>query len=266
MGVADDPNRETVAGWPSRPALTIPEELMLVQQGVWGRIGKAHREILGLFLAKEMAAGSLIELVLERRVTIGSVGRYLLRRGDAILVADAAPTGDALLDDDLRRIAGSKTRSYGYWIDHPAKGTEAAYWDRLVERSLIRPDDLSDAPTYVADANAVAATTEQIRAVLAGPETADLRAIALVSLLAHGKRLGALLHQTKRTPAGLARGHLARRREEKRGRQAIENYKRFVESAPELDEDERNWAVAAANSIELIALHTTPDGWFEGGG
>src|SRR4051794_40672345 len=164
MGVADDPYRATIAGRSSRSTLTIPEELVLLQHAVWERV-----------LGKEMAAGGLIELVLARRVTIGSVpGRYRRRR-DVILVTDAAATGDALLDGDLERIAASKPRSYSYWIDHPAKRLTLAYWDRIVARSLIRSDGPSNPHPlrpHVADTNAVAATRERIRAVLAGPERA----------------------------------------------------------------------------------------------
>jgi hypothetical protein len=255
MGVADDPYRAPIAGRSSRSALTIPEELMLLQYRVWER-----------GLGKEMAAGGLIERVLARRVTIGPVpGRYRRRR-DVILVTDAAATGDALLDDDLERIAASKPRFYSYWIDHPAKRSTLAYWDRLVARSLIRSDDLSDARPHVADANAVAATRERIRAVLAGSERADLRDVALVALLAHSKNMDGLFDKTKRSPAEFARRYEAQRRDEKLGRKAIDNYKRSVESAAELGEDERNWTIAAAESIERIAQHTAPEGgWFEGG-
>jgi hypothetical protein len=37
MGVADDPYRAPIAGRSSRSALTIPEELMLLQYRVWER-------------------------------------------------------------------------------------------------------------------------------------------------------------------------------------------------------------------------------------
>jgi hypothetical protein len=265
MGVADDPYRAPIAGWSSRRAPSIPEELLLLVDSVWGRrVADRDRPLLLQTVGRPLAAGRLIALVLAGRVAVGSTGRGLRRR-EVLLVRDVSPTGDSLLDDDLERIAGSKLRSYGYWIDHPAKGSAVACWDRLVERSLVRRDDMSDASRYVADANALAATTERIRAVLAEPERADLREVALVTLLAHSKTIGALQHQTERTPVGLVERYLAKRRNEKLGRRAIGNYKRFV--VPLLGEDQRNWAIEAADAIDWIAQHAAPEsGWFDGGG
>jgi hypothetical protein len=74
-----------------------------------------------------LAAARLIELVLANRVSVEPRRRDLLARDD-IVVTEATPTGDALLDEVLERLAAADVHSCPYWIKRVAKGSEAAYW------------------------------------------------------------------------------------------------------------------------------------------
>ena len=136
-----------------------------------------------------------------------------------------------------------------------AKGSEAAYWDRLIATSLLRPDTPSGhAARHVADADAVAAVTDRIRAVLAQPEDADLRDVALVTLLAHTQSLLVLHDRGKVSPSGFVRGYRAQRRDGRLARQALDKYKRFAQSAAGAGPDQPRWATAASDAIGRIAM------------
>lgn len=149
--------------------LTIPEEVVLVHTRPWGE-RRVWDGVPSLFISKEaVAAGRLIELVLAKRVMVERQRRHLVSR-DAIVVIDAAPTGDALLDEALTRLGTAEGRSCGRWITQLAKGSPQAYWDRLVAQSVLRPDTLGgDSRGYVADDACVAAIIGRIRAVLEQP-------------------------------------------------------------------------------------------------
>jgi hypothetical protein len=195
--------------------LTIPEEVLLLHGALWPKRAYALAD-------QQLAAARLIELVLADRVTVQSHRQHLLVR-DNIVVTHTTPTGDALLDEVLKRIAGADLRSCAYWIKRVAKGSEAAYWDRLTANSLLRPDPLSgDAARHMADVDAVAAVTDRIGAVLAQPQAADLRDAALVTLLAHTQSLFGLLHEPgKLTPSGFVRGYRAQQRDDRMARRAL---------------------------------------------
>jgi hypothetical protein len=229
--------------------LTIPEEMLLLNGAWWPkRPGYA-------LLDQPLAAARLIELVLARRVSVDSGRRQLLARDD-VVVTQPTPTGDALLDEVLERLAAADVRSCTYWIKRMAKGSEAAHWDRLVATSLLRLDTLSgDAARHVADADAVAAVRDRIRAVLAQPEAADVRDVALVTLLAHTQSLFALLHDpAELSPSGLVRGYRAHRRDDRLARQALDMYMRLAGSVAGPGPDQPRWAMAAANAIGRIAM------------
>jgi hypothetical protein len=121
-------------------------------------------------------------------------------------VIDATPIGDALLDEVLQRFANADVHSCAYWIKRVATGSELAYWDRLVARSLLRPASLSgEGSRAVADPDAVAAATGRIEAVLAGAERVELRDVALVSLLVPTQGLYGWLHKVELNPSRLVR-------------------------------------------------------------
>jgi hypothetical protein len=133
----------------------------------------------------------LIELVLTKRVAVESRGRSLLAR-DVITVTNPTPTGDPLLDEVLERIDAAKEHGCPYWVERlDKKGTEIAYWERLVDKSLLQAGDTDK---RIADPDAVAAIKQRIAAVLADPPSADIRGVALVTLLARGEGLFSAIH------------------------------------------------------------------------
>jgi Golgi phosphoprotein 3 (GPP34) len=232
--------------------LTIPEELLLLHAALIGTAAARPRRDLFALVNEPLAAGRLIELVLAQRVAVESRRHRLLWRDD-VVATQATPTGDALLDDVLERLASTGARPCEYWIKHLAKGSEAAYWDRLIAKSLLRPDMLGrDASRHVADMDAVTAVTHRIRAVLAQPEAASLRDVALVTLLAHTQSLFGLLNDAgKLTPLGLVRGYRTQKRDDRRARQALDEYERFASSAA--GPGSAQPATAATHSIACIA-------------
>jgi hypothetical protein len=232
--------------------LSIPEELLLLRAAFMGTAAARPKRDFHALANEPLAAGRLIELVLAERVTVESRRHRLLWRED-VVATQATPTGDALLDDVLERLAAADVHPCVYWIKHVAEGSEAAYWDRLVAKSLLRPDTLgSDARRHVANTDAVAAVTQRIRAVLAEPGAASLRDVALVTLLAHTQSLFGLLNDAgKLSPAGLVRGYRAQQRDDRRARQALDEYERSARSAA--GPGSAQPATAAAQSIARIA-------------
>jgi hypothetical protein len=118
-------------------ALTIPEELLLLRVSVGQARERPQRELLAE-ANRPLAAARLIELVLTKRIGVEARRRHLLV-SEAVVVLDSAPTHDPLLDEVVERLARADAHSCSYWIKRVAKGSEAAYWDRLVSRSLLRP-------------------------------------------------------------------------------------------------------------------------------
>jgi Golgi phosphoprotein 3 (GPP34) len=232
--------------------LSIPEEVLLLRAALMGKAAARPKRDLHALANEPLAAGRLIELVLVERVTIESRRHRLLWRED-VVATETTPTGDALLDDVLERLAAADARPCAYWIKHVARGSEAAYWDRLVAKSLLRPDMLgSDASRHVADMDAVTDVTDRIRAVLAQPEAASLRDVALATLLAHTQSLfGVLNNAGKLTPVGLVRGYRTQQRDDRRARQALDEYERFARAAAGPGSAQQ--ATAAAHSIACIA-------------
>jgi hypothetical protein len=232
--------------------LTIPEELLLLRAALMGAAAARPKRDLYALANEPLAAGRLIELVLAERITVQSTRHRLLWRED-VVATQATPTGDVLLDDVLERLAAADVRPCTYWIKHMAQGSEAAYWDRLIAKSLLRPDTLgTDASRHVADRDAVTALTDRIRAVLAQPEVAGLHDVALVTLLAQTQSLFGLLNDAGRlTPSGVVRGYRAQRHGDRRARQVLDEYEHSARSAAGTESDQR--ATAAAGAIGCIA-------------
>src|SRR4051794_26209016 len=148
--------------------LTLPEELLLLRVSVGEAMSRPTGEFFSM--AKQpLAAARLIELVLVKRIAVTFRRRYLLS-SDVVAVLDATPTGDALLDDALQRIATPDARSCSYWVKHTARGAEVAYWDRLVENALLRPDRISvGAPWEAVHADTLSALAERVRSAITEP-------------------------------------------------------------------------------------------------
>jgi hypothetical protein len=74
----------------------------------------------------------LLDLATRERLTADGAGAKARLR-----VSDAAPTGDALLDDALSRLAGSELRAQKA-VERLARRTRTPVLERLVERGLVR--------------------------------------------------------------------------------------------------------------------------------
>lgn len=131
-----------------------------------------------------VAGGILLELAMAGRVTV---------TGGRIEVTDASPTGDALLDGRLERIAawtkGSGRRKAADWLTKDqSKGVRAAV-DRLCERGLVteeRHRALGLFPTRrypEADGSVERELRDRLSAVVLDGAEPDSRTSGLVALL-----------------------------------------------------------------------------------
>ena len=246
-------DRPAYAEWPAHPTLTIPEEVLLAQMAA-----ARHRAFplnrLEVLSNVPVQAGRLIELVLARRVTV-QWRRCRLLWGDAIVIVNTQPVGEAPLDAALERIEASGPRSCAYWVSRLSKNSDDAYWDRLVAKSLLLPDTFGPNPdAHVVDTDCAAAITDRVRAVLEQRPSVTLHDAALVTLLAHAKLLVPLLHETRWNPTALIREHRDKQREDRLGRQAIDDYRRLAPSP------------ATAEAIRKIAMAAKPPDVGDGGG
>jgi Golgi phosphoprotein 3 (GPP34) len=107
--------------------MNLAEEFTLLAYGTDGTpVTDATRLDHGL------GGAVLLELALAERLDI---------RNGKVVVRTAAPTGDALADAALARIAGdAKERKPGHWVQQFAKGTRTRVLDNLVTRGVLRRD------------------------------------------------------------------------------------------------------------------------------
>lgn len=170
---------------------------------------------------------------------------------DVICVTDPEPTGDSLLDEVLERIDAAKEHGCSYWVDHlDRKGTEIGYWERLVDKSLL---EAGHKDKRVAAPDSVAAIKQRIAAVLADPQTADLRGIALVTLLARSEGLFNAIHGQDASVRQVLFRPKSDKRDQRTAENAVDLFSAATESAVGLDDDQRRWAITAAHGIDLIA-------------
>lgn len=245
-------DRSACEEWSANPMLTLPEEVLLAQMAAGRRAFPRNRT--DVLWKVPVQAGRLIELVLAERITV-EWRRCRLLWGDAIVVVNAEPVGDAFLDAALECIGASGRRSCAHWVSRLGLDADEAYWDRLVAKSLLRPDTLGPKPdAYVVDADCAAAITDRVRAVLEQRPSVTLRDAALVTLLAQAKLLLPLLHESRWSPTALIREHRDKQREDRLGRQAIDDYRRLAPSP------------ATAEAMHKIALAASPSDVGNGGG
>ncbi|WP_460865191.1 GOLPH3/VPS74 family protein [Rhodococcus aerolatus] len=102
--------------------LALPDELCLL--GHDAESGRAHTSHLDLGLAGAV----LVELALSGRVDVDD---------DRVVVLDDSPTGDALLDAALVRIAEDKPRKPADWVSRLQKGLRDDVLARLVEAGVL---------------------------------------------------------------------------------------------------------------------------------
>lgn len=109
------------------------------------------------------------------------------------------------------------------------------------------------APQDAVDADTLAALAHRIRSAIDEPDRADLRDLALVTLVVHTQSLFGVLHGVQWSPAGLARGYMTRRREDGLALDALDTYKRFLRAQPGPADVDPHWAETAADGISRLA-------------
>lgn len=156
--------------------LTLPEELLLV--ALDDDTGSLHSSEA---VAAGLAGARLLELTLAGRLAI---------EDKRVVVRDASPTGDALLDGGLADIAAStRARKPDHWVGKLKKGARDATLARLVERGLVRPEErkmLGLIPVTrhpAADGSAEREIRARVHQVLVHQHEPSERTGALVSLL-----------------------------------------------------------------------------------
>lgn len=162
--------------------LTLAEELALLAYD-----DESGKQVGGMFVPYGLGGALLAELALLRRIELTD---------DRVAVTDPSPTGDALLDDALRRIAAHPGRRPARWVDVLRKGVEHTVLDRLVASGHLRREEgrvLLVVPVTRYPAGAGSAQQDARRrladAVREGT-TPDQRTVAL-ALLAHACRMDA---------------------------------------------------------------------------
>lgn len=162
------------------PTLSLAEELLLLAlDDAAGTIPLAATQALPYGLA----GATLMDLTLMGRLTSD---------GDHLVVADAAPTGDTLLDQALAAIARAKrARDCTYWVRTLGTGINGHrehLEERLVERGILHRREhrilgVLPAPRYpMDDPRPEAESRQRIRATVLDAAPADARTVTLISL------------------------------------------------------------------------------------
>jgi hypothetical protein len=162
--------------------LTLAEELALLAYD-----DDSGKQVGGMFVQYGLGGALLAELALLRRVELSD---------NRVAVTDPSPTGDALLDGALNRIAGHPGRRASRWVDLLRKGVEHAVLDRLVESGHLRREEgrallVVPVTRYPAGAGTAEQETRRRLADAVRPGSSpDQRTVAL-ALLAHACRMDA---------------------------------------------------------------------------
>lgn len=99
--------------------------------------GKARTDSVRLDLV--LAGAVLVELMTLERVAIAQPGGPV--RAGRLVVVDASPIGDGILDEGLRRIAASKPRKPESMLSVLQKGLRHALYGQLVGRGIVRAEE-----------------------------------------------------------------------------------------------------------------------------
>ena len=163
--------------------MLIAEDLLLLLTD--DATGKTVVDTTRLDLA--LAGGVLLELALLGRIDVTGPGGDV--KPGRILVRDASPTDDRVLDEALRRIVAKNPRKPEAVVPSLTKGLRGALFDRLAERGIVRADRgtvLGIFPTRswpAVDSGHEAEVRFGLRDVLVVGRTPTEREAALVSLL-----------------------------------------------------------------------------------
>ncbi|HEX6443720.1 MAG TPA: GPP34 family phosphoprotein [Streptosporangiales bacterium] len=107
--------------------LTLAEELALLAYD-----DESGKQVGGMFVPYGLGGALLAELALLHRIDLAE---------NRVTVTDPSPTGDALLDGALNRIAANPGRRASRWVDLLRKGAERAVLDRLVGSGHLRREE-----------------------------------------------------------------------------------------------------------------------------
>jgi hypothetical protein len=88
-------------------------------------------------LEHALAGGLLLELAMSGRVDVEKGAGF--GRGDRVVVTDASPTGDSVLDDALSRVA-EKPRKPDSVVAGLRKGLRARLYERLADQGILRTE------------------------------------------------------------------------------------------------------------------------------
>lgn len=162
--------------------LTLAEELALLAYD-----DESGKQVGGMYVPYGLSGALLAELALLDRVELTD---------KRVTVTDPSPTGDALLDGALRRIADQPGRRPVRWVDVLRKGLERAVLDRLVASGHLRREEgrtllVVPVTRYPAGAGAAERDARRRLSDAVRPGSApDQRTVAL-ALLAHACRMDA---------------------------------------------------------------------------
>jgi hypothetical protein len=129
----------------------------------------------------------LVELTLARRVDVAGPGERV--REGRLVVRDAGPTGDPLLDEALAAVGRKEGKKPQGIVAALGKGTRARLYERLVEAGILRVEKgrvLGIFPRHrwpAENAGEESAVRAGLATSLRTGETTDARVGALVSLL-----------------------------------------------------------------------------------
>ena len=158
---------------------TIAEDLVLLLLDP--RSGRAVVDSTSLDRA--IGGALLLDLATRERISTDGAGAKV-----RLTVADAAPTGDALLDEALSRLAGKPVRAQNA-VERLARRTRTPVLERLVERGLVRREQrrlLGIFPITTwppADAGPAKELRGRVAAVLSDGAKPEQHVALLISLL-----------------------------------------------------------------------------------
>lgn len=129
----------------------------------------------------------LVELALLERVDVAGADEHVAR--GRLVVRDAGPTGDAVLDEALLRVTGKEGKKPQTVVTALGKGARARLYERLAADGVLRAEEgrvLGLFPSHhwpTQDARHEATVRAELETALRNGAAADARTGALIALL-----------------------------------------------------------------------------------